>query len=431
MGTKDTAKGIAAKLRLDSHHGIERFGAFFAIIAVTAVALFGGASASAIANQQSTMDATTLYVKSFNTSKTQVEGAVDGVYVNSHRTRAMVLWHFKDTSSMSANAAKYRAFLTGSNVSLGEEALKTQVTGQIDVFGSTGYMAMVLDSDQPFPQQVLNLTMRANSELVYRPSDSSKLRDDLKGQKSFLQFDQWRIYFNPGASGAKVTPALDSNTVDPGAIYASLVIAPQEKTIRDTMDGQLAQLQVDQARIAEYQSEAARVNVDGISLVLPKVPDQIAGDVVTGKATVAGAPSTLALKTKWVSPSGFNFDWRSGSVAQGYLDSIVPAGQSYVTFLADKAALSKDASTGTLQPNSLEWKLSNGRLLSDYGTSDAVMQPLIDIRNNLAQAYQDYYTHKVAYQVDSYSTLINLEVALRSVREGASQNEAKKSLFIY
>jgi hypothetical protein len=431
MGMKDSAKGLAARLRLDSHHAIERFGVLTAAVAVSCVLIFGGASASSFANQQANLDATTLYTPSFTTSKTQVSGDVAGVYVNSHRTRAMVLMHFKDSSSMSADASKYKAYLTGSGRDLVDQPLQSAVTGQIVAFGSTGYMAMVLDSDKPFQQQILNLTMRSNSELVYKPTETRKVREDLQGQKTFAEFDQWRLYFNPGASGAKKTTVLDGDDFDPGAVYAALVIRPDEKKARSDLDTQLAQLQVDQARIAEYTTDMARVNVDGVFITPPAVPKQIAGDIVDGKPGVGKTPSTLRLKPQWVSPRGYEFDWRSGNVETGYLDSIVPEGESYVTFLADKAETSTNGDDGQLQPGDIEWKLTNGRLLSDYGTTDKTMQPLFEIRNNLAQAYQDYYKHKVDYQTKAYSELIDLEVDLRNVRAAASVNDNAKALFTY
>jgi hypothetical protein len=431
MGIKDSAKGVATALRLDSHHGIERFGVFFGAVVVTFVLVFSSASVSAVTNQRAKLDGTTLYTPSFTTSKTQLAGDVNGVYVSSDRTRAMLLMQFSDPSSVSANAEKYQAFLTGSTPDLSDESLKTNVTGKIVTFGSTGYLAMVLDSDLPFEQQILNLTMRANSELVYLPSESRKVREDLEGQSTFAEFDQWRLYFNPGASGATKTAALDGAEFDPGAVYAALVVSPEEETLRLSMDEQLGQMKADQTRIGEYESEARRVNVDGVFITPPETPEQIANDVIHGEPAVGDKASTLELKPDWVSPSGFDFDWRSGSVTTGYLKDIVPEDESWVTFLADKAALSKDGEEGALQVNTLEWNLSNGRLLTDYGTSDKAMKPLLDVRNNLSQAYQDYYTHKVDYQVKSYTELIDLEVDLLNVRSGASANDGEKALFTY
>jgi len=431
MGIKESAKGVAVTLRLDSHHAIERFGIFFGVVVVTFGLVFSSAAVSAVSNQAAKMDSTTLYTPSFSTSKTQVSGEVDGVYVNSDRNRAMVLMKFDDPRSVSANAEKYQAFLTGSTSELAEQALKSNVTGEIVVFGSTGYMAMVLDSDTAFQQQILNLTLRANSELVYTPSESRELREDLEGQTTFAEFDQWRLYFNPGASGAVETAALDTPAFDAGAVYAELVVKPEEDKIRATMDEQLGEMRADRTRIDEYESEIARVNVDSVFITAPAVPVQIAGDVIAGEPAIGEGESSLKLDAEWVSPSGYDFDWRAGSVAEGYLDDIVPEDESYVTFLADKAAQAKDGEEGALQPNDIQWNLSNGRLLTDYGTSDKAMKPLMDLRNDLSQSYQDYYAHKVDYQVASYASLIDLEVDLRNVRSGASTNSDEKALFTY
>lgn len=434
MSFKDSTKNAVVKLRLDSHHAIERFGVFFGVVTVAFVLLFGGASVSAVANQGEQLDSTALYTPTFNTSKTQIPGAVSGVYVNSDKTRAMLLMQFQDPTLVSSNAENYRAFLTGSSRNLAAEALRTKISGQVVVFGTSGYMAMVLDSEEPFQQQILNLTMRANSELVYLPGENRKVREDLQGQKTFSEFDQWRLFFNPGASGTTTAKALDGETFDAGAVYAELVVSPKEKEIRTSLDEQLAQMLTDQALIGEYEAEMARVRVDGLSLTPPKAPKQVAGDEITGTPAVVGTdvPSSLRLKASWVSPSGFDFDWRSGSVAEGYLDDIVPEDGSYVRFLADKAAMSKNDSGGAIRVGDLKWILSDGTdLVADYGNSDQTMKQLFDIRNGLSQAYQDYYNHKIKYQVDSHGDLIDLEVELRNVRSGASVNNGEKALFTY
>lgn len=431
MGIKNSMKGLSTTLRLDSHHAIERFGVLFGVLTLSSVLIFGTAGVSSLANQQESLDSTTLYTPAFTTSRTQVAGDVTGVYVSSDRTRAMVLMQFNGSSVMSANAEKYQAFLSGATSDLQDQALKTSMTGEIVVFGSSGYMAMVLDSDAPFEQQILNLTMRSNSELVYKPSDSRKLREDLAGQKSFTEFDQWRLYFNPGASGATETPALDGDQFDAGAVYNDLVIAPAEEGIRNELETQLEQMKVDQARIAEYMAEGQRVSVDGVTLQLPELPAQIAGDRITGEASVGEKASTLQMDTDWVSPKGYDFDWRDGSVAEGYLDEIVPDDESYVTFLADKSAQSKNDEQGSARASDLVWPLSNGRLLTDYGTSEKTMQPLFDVRNDLSQAMDDYAKHKVTYQTETLAKLIELEVELESVRASTSTHTGESVLSTY
>lgn len=431
MGIKDSVKGIASTLKLDRHHGIERFGVMFAAIAAAFVLIFTSASVSSFGNQRHDLDSTVLYTPTFTSSKTQVEGEVPGVYVNRDRTRAMVLMQFKDGGQMSANAAKYQGFLTGATPKLSDEQLKSEMTGKIVTFGSTGYLAMVIDSDRPFAQQILNLTMRANAELVYRPDESRQVRADLAGQKTFTEFDQWRLYFNPGATGTKTSSALDGRDFDPSAVYAQLVGDAEEKAARKKLDGDLAQMQVDQARISEYTTEARRQSVDGMRLVVPDAPSQISGDVVTGKPASDGRASTLVLKPKWISPAGYDFDWRAGNVERGYLEDLTPDGTSYATFLNDKAREDKDGPDGAIQPDKTPWKLSNGALLTDYSSNDSTMKPLNEIHNELAQAWTDYYQHKVAYQVDDLQALLDLEVDLKNVQASSSSNATEKALFTY
>ncbi len=432
MSAKDSAKGIAKKFRLNSHHTIERFGVIFGTVCVTGALLFSGAAVSAVQNQNEDLSSVALYTESFSTSKTQQSGDVEGIYVNEARDRALVLMQFENAASMSGNAEKYQAFLTGSDGSLNPRPLENDVTGEIVVFGSTGYMGMVLESDEPFVPQIMNLTLRANSELVYTPSSARELREDLKGQNSFLENDQWRLYFNPGASEAVVTASLDSDTFDPDAAYAELVVEPLEAEVRTKLDDQLGVMRADLVRIAEYTSELDRTNVDGISITPPRVPASIEGDEVVGELPVdEESESTLELKTEWVAPGGYDFDWRSGNVTEGYLDALMGDEESLLTFLADKAAeRDVDASQDT-RMSSIEWALSNGSLLEDFSQSDSVMKPLFDLRNKLSQAYQDYFTHKKEYQTKLLPSLIDLEVDLENVRSGSSQNTTEDVLFIY
>ena len=224
MATKDSAKALGARFKLDSHHAIERFGVFFGAIALSFVVIFSATGVSAYANNQEALSSKALYTPTFKTSKTDISGDVPGIFVNADRTRAMVLMSFKDTTKVSANAQDYRGFLTGSSRGLNQESLQTKVAGSVYVFGSTGYMGVMLDSDKPFNPQIMNLTMRANTELVYKDGGASTDKD-LPADGSFQKFDQWRVFFNPGGSEATVSAALSAPQVDVGAIYNEVVVA--------------------------------------------------------------------------------------------------------------------------------------------------------------------------------------------------------------
>lgn len=429
MGIKDSAQKLGTRLKLDSHHSIERFGVFFGALLLSGVLIFTATGGSAFTNNQEILSSRSLYTPTFLTSKTAVSGNVPGIYVNEDRTRSMVLMQFNDTTQVSANAEDYQGFLTGSTTSLNQQGLKTDVTGSVYVFGSTGYMGVMLDSDKPFTPQIMELTMRANSELVYKEEDATTEKK-VAADGSFEKYDQWQVFFNPGGSEATVSPALSGDKVDVGAIFNEIVISVDEKKIRTSLDVQLALMQTELNRIKDGTAELERTTADSGSLRLmpPKVPQQIAGDEVTGKAKVQDTPSTLKLETKFVMPLGYDFDWRSASVMDSYLDDLIPTGSNYVSFLAERAKQTPDE----FRINDLKWLLSDGTdLKRDYDSGNTTIKPLFDIMNKLSQAYQDYYKDKKVYQVDLHSQLLDLEVQLRNVEANYTVNTSEQALLSY
>ena len=428
MGMKDTTKTLGARLKLDSHHAIERFGVMFGLIVLSSVVIFSGTGVSAFANNRETLSSTALYTSTFITSKTGIGGDVAGVYVSENRTRAMVLMHFDDTAKVSANAEDYRGFVTGSSKNLDQQTLKTDLTGSVYVFGSTGYMGVMLDSTEPFHPQVLELTMRANTELVYKEKDSSS--GDLPADGSFQKHDQWRLFVNPGGSEATVTASLNSEKIDAGAIFNEIVISAEEKTIRESLDSQLALMRTDLNRIKDATAELERTTADSgsLRLVTPQVPVQIAGDEVSGDAGGDGTDSTLQLKTDYVVPMGYDFDWRGGSVKEGYLKTLIPEGTNYAGYLAQRSTETKE----DFRVNEMKWLLNDGTdLRSDYDSDNPMVKPLVEITNKLSQAYQDYYANKKKYQVDMHTELLDLEVNLRNVESNFTTNNSQDAVRPY
>lgn len=429
MGMKDSAKSLGAKLKLDSHHAIERFGVLFGAIAVSFLMIFAGTGVSAYNNNQTALSSTALYTPTFLTSKTQLSGNVPGIFVNEDRTRAMVLMQFDDTASVSANAEDYRGFLTGSTKSLNQQDIKTNVTGSVYVFGSTGYMGVMLDSDQPFTPQIMDLTMRSNTELTYN-QESATTKTDLPADGSFQKYDQWRVFFNPGGSEAIVSSALGGDKIDVGAIFDEIVVAPKEKDVRNRMDAQLALMQTDLNRINDATAELERTTADGgtLRLMPPKEPVQIAGDEVLGQPKTGETSSTLELSTNYVMSLGYDFDWRSGTVKDGYLKGLIPAGSNYVTYLSQRAAETPDRFT----VNDMQWLLNDGSdLKRDHSSASMTVKPLVDIMNKLSSAYQDYYKNKSTYQVDLHNELLDLEVELRNVESNFTENAGQDVLLTY
>lgn len=444
MGLADSAKGLGKKFKLDSHHAIERFGVIFSVLFVIGSVLLGSTMFSAWTNTRAALDERALYVTSFTTSRTQVQGEVSGLYVNPERNRAMVMMKFDDPTQVSSTASSYKAFLTGSSPDLRQEPLKTQVAAQIVVFGATGYMGVVFDSNKPFPQQVYNLTMRSNSELVY-PKGDPRIRKDLRDDSSFLAHDQWRLYFNPGAQGATVVQSLSGRTLDVGAVYAEVVTAGLEAPIRQQLEEQLELMRTNLNRVQEFEEALGRTStLDGDFLVPPRgetpqptlIPiagDKIVGDPATVDKDGNPVPSTLELETDWVAPDGFDFDWRSGSVKEGYLADLVPAGERYGTWLTAKAQMGANATRDQrFNSSRIEWALTDGTLLKDHISSrTAGMTEVVALQGNLNKAYDDYWRSKETYQVKLPMQLLELEVAQRSVEQSFSVNNDEDVVYFY
>lgn len=429
MSMKDKTKGVVAALRLDSHHAIQRFGALAAFLAATLVMLLVLTLTSSIAASRSSLDAKAVYTPTFTSSKSQQSGEVDGVYVSPDRTRALVMMQFDDTSGVSSDAANYQAFATGSTESLSTQALKTQVDGDIVVFGSTGYMGVVLESDAPFEQQIVSLTVRANSELNYTEDGSARVADHLKDDASFAAHDQWRLFINPGASETIESQALVTPVFNAEEVFYDAVIADQEAEVRKGLDSSLDQLRIDLARIEERKTEMARTNVDGVRIAPPREPAAISGDEVVGQPATAETESSLELVTDWVHPRGFDFDWRNGSVKEGYLDEVVPEGETYSSFLMEREK-NTSSNEGSFQASDLQWKLTDGTDLAQ-ASGTGVLKPLVDVMSALTTEYQNYYRHKVDYQTKGYDELLNLEVALRNVGSSQSMNTTDEALVTY
>ncbi|AOY70985.1 hypothetical protein ARZXY2_1432 [Arthrobacter sp. ZXY-2] len=432
MGIKDKALAFGKRFKLDSHHAIERFGVFFGIFAVMGLIVVVGSGAAAFKAGSDAVSHTALYNTEFTSSKTQLKGTVDGVYTNHTGNRALVMMHFPASAAISYNAADYQAFLLGTNDKLQTEKVSTSgIRGTFHVFGSTGYVGVLLDADRPFDRQVLNLTVRANAELTYDERQQSR-DDQVVGDSSFKKYDQWRVIINPGASGTTDIPALDAASFDPARAYYDVVLKTQEQQTRDKLDQKLLAMRTSLKQVESYTSDLATTKVDGLFLRPPAVPTSIAGDQVAGAsaAEAKDGKATLELKTGHIVPGGFDFNWRAGNVYDGYLDTLVPAGKGYVQFLADKRAEGSDSTSQ--QVSDMKWVLSDGTdLKKDYRSSDVTMRPLTNVMNNLSQAYQDYGKAKSEYQSGLLLELLGLDVKLRDVQSNSTANSAGDFLTVY
>lgn len=430
---KERVSTISRQLRLDSHHAVERSGVIVGLLALIGVLVLSGAGISSVLNGRGQFADTALWTPTFTTSKTDLQGTVDGVFTNSGKDTALVMMHFDPSAKISYSAEDYQAFLLGSDEKMNVTTVSTKgVTGSFHVFGSTGYVGVLLEADEPFRAQILNLTVRANEELSFRDQLEDQGVDEVAGDTTDVKYDQWRVFINPGVEGATTLAALDG-PFDPAEVFYELVSKPQEEAARVALDSKLLEMRTNLTQIDTYSQDLITTKVDGLFLRAPQVPPMIADDDIIGQSAAErdDGSSTLALKTDMVMPGGFDVDWRSSNAYEGYLDQVVPEGESYVSFLSRKAD-EEGTTEQQMDVSDMQWLLSDGTdLARDYNTSDVTMRPLVLVMNNLSQAYQDYYENKREYQTDLTLDLLEIDVDLRNVRSNSSRYVGDDFLVVY
>lgn len=430
------------RLNLDSHHKAERFAiTTVALTSTLALVLVMGGISTHLKKSHMLND-TAVYSQEFVSSKTGINGSVDGLYVSPDRKTALLMMKFDDPKQVSTNAKNYQSFLMGSSYDLKQKALKQSVSGQLISFGSTGYLGVELKTgaEDGFSSQIMHLVMRANEQIIapdQARAQAGAMDDDVERDDTFNTFDQWEIFMNPGSNAAKVLPALGSEKLDVKNVFYDTVTKHQESELRKTLGDDLNALNADLSAIREYKERIESASLDGARLTVPELPKQVQGDEMTCvgqqrdknsvSQKVSCDPEKMRYHPKWVAPNGFNFDWQDGSIEKGYLDQVVPKGESTLSWFADHRSSSDGESMPVM--DTTEWKFSNGRTLGSYmksGGSD--VGPIQDLNSSiglLQSSMDQYYQNKIKYQVTDLGDLLGAEMALMDVADNHTINAEK------
>lgn len=432
MSLQERVDAFRTRFKLTSHHTIERFGIMVAFLLISFLIVGTGAGVSAFTSTRHDRDNTVLYTGEFTTSKVSRSGETSGVFVNDDKSQALVLMKFTDIAAMPKDASQYATFLTGYTFGDTKRYITQPVSAQTIVFGSTGYMGVLFTSDRPFEPMVYTLTIRnkANITTGEERMSENEIQNRYGGDTTFAEYEQWRIGFNPTADQAQPLKTLNSYDVQPSELYNELLIAPEEHKLREEAQKDLETLKADLNAIESAETSVLKTKVDNISVTMPPMPRFIQGDKIEGNEPSGSDPvasSTLSLKTDNVFPGGWDYNWRDGSVEEGYLDDIVPQGQSYVDFL--QAHKDEDNSADTSVGN-IVWTLSNGEPLTE-DTEGGPLQPLVDAKVELEGAMEKYLTDKEKYQKDTLGGIIDLEVQMRSVESASTVNASAEDFEVY
>lgn len=451
---------FAKKFKFDSHHEIERFRVVIALITALGVAIIGGSAFAAYKSKQVDISGTAQYTQFFTTSYTQQDGALNGVYANSDKTRAVALFSFDGV--MSRNPNDYEVFITGMNGGK-PTRVESAMTAKLVSFGDNAHMGLIMDAPEGFAMQILNVTVSAKRNLASpAPMSAEDMAAYGYAGDTFTTRDSWRMIMNPAATQAPVVPELDAYDFDPRSFLINTVYRDREVALRRAADDTLVAMRTAQERIGFYHDALAdtQVNVkDGVgaTLVMPAPPKEIAGDKVDGmsreelsSALMAGEeipaieeksqkareldtyedgtlPTTYELITRSAVRGGVQYDWRASSVEEGYLKQLMPAGYDPQTYIGELRARSKDAKAPEMDT---KFMLSTGKSLDSYDATDKALMSLRANAMNLVSSYQDFYQAKAQYQANDLVALLALEAELDDVAEGTTVSTTAENITV-
>lgn len=435
------------KFKMGKHYKMERFTVTFFVLLSLMLLVTGFAFKSSVSQRDQAFIDNAVYSTEFTTSKTNVNGTVQGVFRNDDFTKSFVLLKFDDIQKVSNKAEDYQMFLTGAEAEGNPTKLIDKPSGSIYTFGNSGYMGIYLVNQNGFKPQVLDLTIRGNAQLVHSNNMSNKEIED----GSFAKHDQLKIFFNPGGKDGEVIESLnkkDAPTILD--IYYDTVInrVPDNITARDSayinyepgvrhfLDTKLDEMNQNLSNIDAY---ANRLRTASTPLEVPKLPEFLRGDkmesfeITEGEGEEEVSSVKYKYKPATVLSKGIQFEWRDGSIYEGYSEDLMKdsnyKGEDIIEFLAELR--DKEDRNESFSKSDIQWVISiNGEpldTLSNEAEKAEIMKEVDDYLNSV----DNYYKNKREYQTDLLPRLIRLEVEMHRVTNNTTINANKDVLQYY
>lgn len=397
---------------LDNHHRIERFGVMFGTLCLAFIVLLSTIVMKSTKDHKNRLSEQVVYSTQFVSSISGLSGKVNNVFISKDHTQAFILLKFDDKALFSTNAEDYRFYVTGAAENGAKQPLQSRPSGSLYMFGSTGYMGLYLVDNGVFPSQILDVIVRCNVVLNDTGDDRTNMGE------SFRNNDQFRLYFNPGASGITTCEFLENGTLDAYSIYEEVVVRPREQALRETLDADLLAMKTSLDRLAEYKRELESAENRILVLDAPTVirDDQVIADENGNLKYVPGETETVA--------AGFNFDWRGSTIRDGYLDSLV-TGESASRWLASKAQETE------LYPFTNEmraarekgaWKYTDGSMFVVDVDGTPSLKNINDKISRTMSEWESYFNMKTQYQTVDLKSLLLLEIEALDVQSHHSVN---------
>lgn len=413
-------------IQRSKHYGIERFGITFMALVIAmggTLVVFGIEGARAAMAERLKQ---TIYIGECESSVAKVPLKVDKVCVDESRQHGFVLFRLgeatKDnsassssstTSSSSSNASSSSSSSSSSDktmvsidsISTDAKSYNARVTavsddgsspkrletpglsGQVYVFGNTGYLGVYLTSTAPFARERVAIGL-----------ETSYVASKAKDQAST---DNWRFDVNLGADGVTTVSSLANSSFDAADFYAQTVLDDVHNAARKALDDDLSTMS---ARLHSIEEAYGRVSRDGVSMD-GHVPAYVSGDEVQTDDN-----GNLSLTTDTVAWQGYNFDWRSRDLVSSYMNAVCGREDmvSYLRYVRDGAGStvsSADEDPYTKSKAQPKWVMADGSDVSESGSTTAAADT-----KALDAAWTAYMEAKHDYQTKHMNVLFYLEM---------------------
>lgn len=435
-----------------SHHAIERFGVIFMSLAMCMILLLISIFTVKIKADRKTLSGQTIYTGSFSTTLTGDTGNVRGLYVNEDKTKCFVLLKFDSMENLPTDASEYKIYMTGADMNMGKTDLSYYPDAGLYIFGSTGYMGLYLYSEGGFPSQIVALTLQSQNNYA-----GAGVADAGDGNAD-TQFNQVRLFVNPGGEFATHGDFLDKKDFDIRLAYIEMIMRDSEKAARTELRNSLLQMRDQQLLMTEYENRLLKSDI-----LLPDVPKEIASDKIYAicpndedetklvwdtQYSVWVNPDDeseqynddqvhLYLDTNYVVPGGYAFTWQNISIEDGFLKGLT--GSDSLTDwddYFDKISMTEDADT--FDADSVTWYYTTGREFKNTSAEEdsGLSTRQADIAKNikkLTEAWSTYYELKTNYQKVQLLDLLHVESTLADVLDmySVNMNENEDLLYYY
>lgn len=412
-------ESIRDNLKLGPHHKMERFTAILGGT-LTFLVLFSVLSfVTHRSDVAQSVSAQAVYTEDFSFSLSGEKMYVEGVYGNEDQTDVMVLLRMQSPETMSTDAENYELFITGKKDSL---SYKPDVT--FSMFGSTGYGVIRFQHDESIPQEVADITIRANAELsAQEGSGSSGEKDSTDG--SFGDHDQGKLYVNPGANDVETLDWLETSETDPSKLYTALVAESIDDEIHTEIEEHTDELAKLLNREKEYKNRLTSAGYEP-----PETPWFVEGDYVNEDGVfVAGKDLSGA----------FTFDYSTKTIRDGYINQVMDGLSDFDAYMkshAEKASKEGDGDARKERVDRVDAiKTEDGATLDlttvATGSSPSAQVAAKDSVESLQATWRNYLNTKGDLQRDLMRDLLILDADVLSQTSSYSTLSDKDTITFY